>query len=160
MFEHVCDCTMFTVIITKMRGQVPFLTTNGLVNSWKEQHKVHRIVHRSNEQSIMLCHVAVRALFSLHQEIDADAPLNNLQEVLALLLILCQNLIVVLGLCYSTFSEVFDGSNPAYNLFDDWKEASFSHSEGFFAKKSHYEYCKMLYLAYKIPSVESQYNKG
>ena len=85
-------------------------------------------------------------------------PLNNLQEVLALLLILCQNLIVVLDLCYSTFSEVFDGSNPAYNLFDDWKEASFSHSEGFFAKKSHYEYCKMLYLAYKnykIPSVES-----
>ena len=43
-------------------------------------------------------------------------PLNNLQEVLALFLILRQNLIVVLDQCYSTFNEVIDGSNPAHNL--------------------------------------------
>jgi len=40
-------------------------------------------------------------------------PLNNLQEVLALFIILRQNFIVVLDQCDSTFNEVVDGSNSA-----------------------------------------------
>jgi len=117
VFERVCVCTVFTVITTKMK-QEPFLISNRLVNSWKEQHNVHCIVHRSSEQSIMQCHVAVRVLSSLHQETDADATQQPV-----LFLILRQNLTVVLDQCYSMFSEVVGSSNLRITCCDDWKEA-------------------------------------
>ena len=107
-------CTVFTVITTIMK-QEPFVIYKDL--STVEKSNIKYIVLFTRPMNSQLCGamlllgpclLCIRKLMLM--------PLNNLQEVLALFLILRHNLIVVLDQCYSTFNEVIDGSNPAYNL--------------------------------------------
>jgi len=111
---HFCDdnsehCTVLTVIITKM-NQEPFLISNKDLSTVEKSNIKYIVLFRGPMNSqlcgVMLllgpCLLCIRKLMLM--------PLNNLQEVLALFLILRQNSILVLDQCNFTFSEVVGSS--------------------------------------------------